>query len=87
MNWAIITGIVVLVVLVIISIVGVLLSRGKKLKCPDCENTFTAPILDEKLMGLGYTIPYLGLVRCPKCGNKRSRRDYNKVESHTEKSQ
>jgi ssDNA-binding Zn-finger/Zn-ribbon topoisomerase 1 len=87
MNWVIISGIVVLVVIVVIAVVGILLSRGKQLKCPDCENTFTAPIMEEKLTGLGYTLPYMGIVRCPKCGNKRSRRDYNKVERQTEKSQ
>jgi ssDNA-binding Zn-finger/Zn-ribbon topoisomerase 1 len=85
MNGVLVTSVLVIVVFVVIIAVGVLLSRGKQLKCPDCEHVFNAPIMEEKTMGFGLTFPYLGTVRCPKCGNKRSRRDYIKVEQQTKK--
>ncbi|MDR2707621.1 MAG: hypothetical protein LBB87_02585 [Nitrososphaerota archaeon] len=65
--------------------IGVILSHGKQLKCPDCERIFNAPIMEEKYTGFGWTLPYMGNITCPKCGNKRSRRDFNKVEKQTEK--
>ena len=81
----IIVGILVLAVIVIIPVIGLLLSRGKQLKCPDCEYIFNAPIMEEKWSGLGWTFPYMGVIKCHKCGNKRSRRDYSKVEAESEK--
>lgn len=60
-----------------------LLSRGKKLKCPACGAEFAAPAFDEKVSGLGWTFPYTGLVKCPRCGEKRSRRDYLKPEVYS----
>jgi ribosomal protein S27AE len=72
-----------LVIIVTIPIVAVvalmgsaLLSRGKRLKCPECGTVFSAPALDEKLSGLGWTFPYMGNVKCPKCAEKRRRKDY-----------
>jgi hypothetical protein len=69
-----------LVIIVTIPIVAVvalmgsaLLSRGKRLKC---GTVFSAPALDEKLSGLGWTFPYMGNVKCPKCAEKRRRKDY-----------
>ncbi|MCL1976877.1 MAG: zinc-ribbon domain-containing protein [Candidatus Bathyarchaeota archaeon] len=80
MNWTIV--IVVLTLSIFVAIIGVvaLLNRGKQLKCPDCNQVFNAPVMEEKLSGLGFTFPYTGVVKCPKCGNKRSRRDYKKPE-------
>jgi len=80
MNWIIILSVLPLVILVVVVVVVALLSRSKQLKCPECEHVFNAPIMEEKISGLGWTFPYMGRVKCPKCGNKRSRRDYNKVE-------
>jgi predicted RNA-binding Zn-ribbon protein involved in translation (DUF1610 family) len=57
-----------------------LAGRTKKLKCPDCGTVFNAPAMDNKRSGLGWTLPYLGVVKCPNCGEKRSRRDYQKVK-------
>jgi predicted RNA-binding Zn-ribbon protein involved in translation (DUF1610 family) len=53
--------------------------RGKKLKCPNCGTVFPAPLMDNKFSGLGWTFPYMGRIKCPKCGESRSRRDYQKV--------
>ena len=72
-------GIIVPVVLVIVFLVPVLLNRGKWLKCPDCGNVFKAPAMDERYTGIGLSPPGLGRVTCPKCGEKRSRRDYQSV--------
>jgi uncharacterized C2H2 Zn-finger protein len=85
MNLAIVSCIIIFVVLVIIFAVGVLLSRGKQLKCPDCNRVFNAPFMEEKRWGGGWTFPFMGAVKCPKCGNRRSRRDYIKVEEQIEK--
>ena len=57
-----------------------LANRTKKLKCPDCGTIFNAPAFDVKRSGLGWTLPYLGSVKCPKCGRARGRRDYQKVK-------
>gem|GEM_PF-850695 len=81
----IIIPIVVLLIIVIPIVVGVLLSRGKQLKCPDCGCVFNTPIMDKKTMGFGLTFPYLGIVKCPKCGIKRSRCDYDKIEKIVKK--
>jgi len=75
----------VTIVLAVCSIVAIicvaaLLSRGKQLNVQRCNHVFNAPVMDEKLIGYGWNFPYTGKVKCPKCGNKRSRRSYNKVE-------
>ena len=62
------------------AVVILLAGRTKKLKCPDCGTVFNAPTFDNKRSGLGWTLPYLGSVKCPKCGQKRSRMDYQKVK-------
>jgi len=80
MNLTIVIVASTLVIFVVIIVVGVLLSRGKQLRCPDCDHVFNAPAMEEKLSGLGWALPYTGLVKCPKCGNRRSRRDYNKLD-------
>lgn len=72
----------------VIVVVAVLLSlsvRGKKLKCPECGTVFSAPLVDQKISGLGWTFPYTGRVKCPKCGESRSRRDYLKPTAPTER--
>jgi uncharacterized C2H2 Zn-finger protein len=74
-------GLIVGGVIVILFVALALLTRGKELKCPDCGTVFKAPAMDEKRSGLGWTIPYLGYVKCPKCGERRSRSDYQKVAS------
>lgn len=70
-------------VLVVVAVVGSILflagGRGKKLKCPECGNVFPAPAFDNKRTGLGWTFPYTGVVKCPKCGQSRARRDYQKA--------
>jgi uncharacterized C2H2 Zn-finger protein len=78
-------GVLTCVILVAVIIVCVILSSGKQLKCPDCEHIFNAPLMEEKRMGFGLTFPYLGTIRCPKCGNARLRSDYIKVEQQTKK--
>ena len=80
MNWTIV--IVGLTFVIFVAIIGVvaLLGRGKQLKCPDCNHVFNAPVMEVKSSGLGWALPYMGRVKCPKCGNQRSRRDYSKVE-------
>jgi predicted Zn finger-like uncharacterized protein len=77
-----------LIPIAIIVIVGVgftLAVRGKQLKCPECGTIFKAPIVDNKVSGLGWTFPYTGRVKCPKCGQSRSRRDYLKPTAPTGK--
>jgi predicted RNA-binding Zn-ribbon protein involved in translation (DUF1610 family) len=78
----------VLVPIAIVAIVGVVFTlavRGKQLKCPNCGTVFNAPTVDNKISGLGWTFPYTGRVKCPKCGESRSRRDYLKAPAPTEK--
>jgi predicted RNA-binding Zn-ribbon protein involved in translation (DUF1610 family) len=57
-------------------------TRRKKLKCPDCGTVFPAPAVDLKRSGLGWTFPYTGVVKCPKCGETRGRRDYQKAPAN-----
>jgi uncharacterized C2H2 Zn-finger protein len=57
-------------------------ARGKKLKCPDCGTVFSAPAVDMKRSGLGWTPAYMGVVKCPKCGQTRPRRDYSKAPAN-----
>jgi predicted RNA-binding Zn-ribbon protein involved in translation (DUF1610 family) len=83
MDWTIFTILVSVLLLVVICVpfvVGGLLNRGKRLKCPDCDFAFIAPVADEKMLGYGVSPPYMGAVRCPNCGNKRWRRNYSRVE-------
>jgi uncharacterized C2H2 Zn-finger protein len=67
-------GVVLIVAIVAVALAG----RGRKLKCPDCGTVFEAPSMDLKRSGVGWTIPHMGVVKCPKCGESRSRRDYQK---------
>ena len=69
----------VVVVLAALFLLPMLLNRGKWLKCPDCGEVFKAPALDQKSSGLGFNPPGLGKVQCPKCGQTRARRDYQKA--------
>ncbi|MCL2359636.1 hypothetical protein [Candidatus Bathycorpusculum sp.] len=87
MDLAIVIAILVFVVLGVIIGVVALLNRGKQLKCPECAHVFNAPVMEQKLSGLGWTFPYMGTVKCPKCGHSRARRDYNKVEPQTQNTQ
>jgi len=73
----------ILVVLVVLFLVLALLTRGKWLKCPDCGQVFKAPMVDQRRTGIGVNPPYLGRVKCPKCGQMRSRRDYQSVPRPT----
>jgi predicted RNA-binding Zn-ribbon protein involved in translation (DUF1610 family) len=73
----------ILVVVVILYLGLALLARGKWLKCPDCGNIFRAPMVDQRRTGIGVNPPYLGRVKCPKCGQMRSRRDYQSVPRPT----
>ncbi len=75
---------IVVIVIVVPVVVVALLNRGKRLKCPDCGHVFKAPLMDKKMLGVGWTFPYLGSVGCPHCRVTRSRRDYTKVEQHKE---
>jgi predicted RNA-binding Zn-ribbon protein involved in translation (DUF1610 family) len=68
-----------LVVIVAVFVVPMLYARGKWLKCPDCGEVFKAPATDQRSLGVGVSPPYLGKVKCPKCGQVRSRRDYIKA--------
>jgi len=65
---------IILIALAAVALAG----RGKKLKCPDCGTVFAPPAMDLKRSGMGWTLPYMGTVKCPKCGESRSRRDYQK---------
>jgi predicted Zn finger-like uncharacterized protein len=73
------------IIAVIAFVVLGLAVRGKMLKCPECGTVFKAPMVDNKRSGLGFTFPYVGVVKCPKCGQSRSRRDYLKPATATEK--
>jgi len=72
-------AVVILVVLLAVFLVPILLTRGQWLRCPDCGETFKAPAMDQRYTGIGLSPPGLGRVKCPKCGQMRSRRDYQKV--------
>ena len=72
-------GVIAPVALVLVFLIPVLVSRGKWLKCPDCGEAFKAPLVDQRYTGIGVSPPGLGRVKCPKCGQLRSRRDYQKV--------
>jgi len=70
----------ILVPLVVVAAIAVppLLARGKRLKCPNCGTVFSVPIMDEKRHGFGLNFAYTGKITCPNCGQRRSRRDYQK---------
>lgn len=81
----IVIPIVIIVIVIAVPVVAVaLLNRGKRLKCPDCGHVFKAPLMDEKVLGIGWTFPYFGRIGCPHCRAAHSRRDYTKVEAHKE---
>ena len=69
----------IVVIAVVIFVVTGLMSRGKKLKCPDCGTVFPAPMMDEKGVTVGFTFPYTGQLTCPKCKARHSRREYLKA--------
>lgn len=54
--------------------------RSKMLKCPNCGTVFPPPAFDNKRSGVGWTLPHMGSVKCPKCGESRGRRDYQKIK-------
>lgn len=51
-------------------------SMAKFLVCPNCGKIFKSPVMDLKFIGLGWTVPGLGVVKCPECGEKKSRKHY-----------
>jgi hypothetical protein len=67
-----------LVLIVFAAVVVMLAGRGKMLICPNCGNVFPPPYMDLKRHGIGWTFPRLGVVKCPKCGQTRPRKDYLK---------
>jgi uncharacterized C2H2 Zn-finger protein len=69
-----------LILIVFAAVMIMLAGRKKMLKCPECGNVFAAPAFDNKRSGLGSTLPYLGQLKCPKCGQGRGRRDYKTVK-------
>jgi len=76
-------AVVLIAILVVLYLVLPLLARGKWLKCPQCGEVFKAPMVDQRRTGIGVNPPYLGRVKCPKCGQMRSRRDYQSVPRPT----
>lgn len=75
----ILVPLIVVIVIVVLVVVAALLNRGKQLKCPKCGQVFKSPMMDDKMLGGGWTLPYLGSVKCPHCGAELSRREYGKV--------
>lgn len=74
----ILVPLIVVAVLVVSIVVAALLNRGKQLKCPKCGQVFKSPLMDDKLIA-GWTLPYMGTVKCPRCGAELSRQEYGKV--------
>lgn len=67
--------------LIVFSAVVIFLAgRTRWLKCPSCGNVFKAPSVDNRRPATGWTLPYMGTVKCPKCGESRPRRDYQTVK-------
>lgn len=52
----------------------------KYLECPKCGFVFKAPAMDLKYTGIGWTVPGLGLVKCPECKEKDRRKKYKQVQ-------
>lgn len=48
----------------------------KMIVCPDCGAEFKSPLMDLKFDHLGWTVPGLGVVKCPECGKDHRRNDY-----------
>ncbi|MDG7007141.1 MAG: hypothetical protein JRN06_02720 [Nitrososphaerota archaeon] len=72
-------GVIAPIAVILAFLIPILAARGKWLKCPDCGEAFKAPAVDQRRTGIGVSPPGLGSVKCPKCGQLRSRRDYLKV--------
>jgi ssDNA-binding Zn-finger/Zn-ribbon topoisomerase 1 len=49
---------------------------AKIVVCPNCGKVFKLPLMDMKMIGFGFSPPYLGVVECPDCKNKLGRRKY-----------
>jgi uncharacterized C2H2 Zn-finger protein len=75
----ILVPLIVVIVLVVSIVAAALLNRGKQLQCPKCGQVFKSPMMDDKMLGVGWTMPYLGTVKCPHCDVEISRREYSKV--------
>ena len=54
---------------------------AKTVICPTCGKVFHLPVMDLKMMGFGFTFPYMGMVECPQCHNKAGRRKYKLSEN------
>lgn len=52
----------------------------KYLECPNCSFVFKAPAMDLKFAGLGWTVPGLGVVKCPQCKESKRRKYYKVVQ-------
>lgn len=46
----------------------------KFIKCPDCGHVFKSPAADMKRFGYGFTIPGLGVIKCPSCNVEKKRK-------------
>lgn len=47
---------------------------AKFIKCPDCGHVFKSPAVDIKRIGFGFTVPGLGVIRCPECKTEKRRK-------------
>lgn len=50
---------------------------AKFIVCPNCGKIFKSPAMDLKYIGLGWTVPGLGVVKCPNCGERKARKHYS----------
>jgi len=64
---------------IVIAAILVVFGGTKRLKCPHCGTVFDSPFLDTNKAGTGWTLPRLGTIKCPKCGESRARRGYPKA--------
>jgi uncharacterized C2H2 Zn-finger protein len=76
---AVLVPLIVVIVLVVVIVAAALVNCGKQLQCPRCGQVFKSPLMDDKMLGAGWTLPYLGTVKCPHCGVELSRREYSKI--------